>query len=763
MFDRELLVAETDTVAPMLEVYVDPTRKCHNIFLEEPLRTRTLDWLMGWVIEARSTLQMRMDEASELDTGLHLINQSTYVALQNLDIHSRSIKAGVSKLETIATKDFSSMKELLSRYEWDLAVLERIHVHPELLRSPRESESSPPSRTLAQFVNPSNVRELAQSCEKDMRALHDTYSSTMKRELQLSLDLYDLTEEVKRTDLAPSEELFAHIRHIYTQAMALVESIRQQCLPPSHPAATKDTLSSDLCAQLNSLCTQLSAQEADIIHSVEELAADRNELQGRHLNLIQDIGSLQSDFAELSDAVAQIDRALQSPPLDRFDQLQRLTRMGWAYGATLIEAVRRTEFSSRFLQQAQGVAELMAHVSDREIARRQSYAADIAPLVPWDVWTMEQSPPMLDITTRRRDTTAISSSFSRSDIDDFFEQLEHIDADVPNPEKSSLAADLREALQPLLFALDDGEAEFHRTARKQLGLSMLSDEVSEDSINSDTPSTNSTGPTGETSRLELLESQLHAAQERIKRLESELTLRTGKPAPSNEGSAHAWATKAHQLTMCLRAMEGKDQNDELDALEPDCLEEVRKKLDQLSTRCWDYEQAPHDPRAAQLSVAFFEVGSLALFLPTQRCEASSPVWAAFHVGAPHHFLRIDEKFAHELSHREWLLARIVRLTRHVATLGNVYGLAADTPYTLVDVDGWQDPASLVHPTSRSTSPPSQSPSPSMLSRWPWRQAFFTPMHAITDCLPRPVERATATTSTTTAMAEFVPPQSPPST
>lgn len=791
MFDRELLVADTDAVAPMLEVQIDSTRVCSANYFEEPLRARALDWLMAWVTEARSTLQMRMEEASELDTGLHLIDQSTYVALHNLDLHARSIKKAVSNLETIATKDFSSMKDLLSRYEWDLAVLQRIHVNPRLhLPSDVDEEHGgdpiSSSLTLASFVEPTSICELAQSCEKDMRALQTTYSTCMKRELQLSLDLFDIASEVKRTDLRPSEHLFSNIRSYYSQAMALAESIRQQCLPPSDRQPMPDTLPSGIRVHLNQLCSELSAMETKMVHSVEELAADRNELQCRHLNLVQDIGSLQSDFAELSSTVAHIDMALQSPPLNRFDQLHRLKRMCWAYGATLIEAVRRTEFASRFLQQAQDVAELMAHMSDLEIARRKTYAADIAPLLPWDTRTMEQVPPVLDITTRRRDQAESSVSFSRSDLDDFFEQLRRIDAELPHPEGSCLAVDLRESLAPLLHALDDGEAEFHRTARKQLGLSMFPDESSDEghSLSSDTLPTSSAGPTG-ASRVELLESQLRAAQERIQRLESELTARTEALHASPDATSRAWTSKAHELAAHLRSMDGEPKANvleatlsaDVDTLDPALFDEVRQKLDQLSTQCHVWKQAyegqchdTHADHAAKLNVASFEVGSLALFLPTKRRIANSPLWAAFHIGAPHHFLRMDDALAQQVSQREWLVARIARLTRHVAGPGNVYGLSPDTPYALVDIDGWQDPAALVQPahqtlsTSPPKSPPSSSPSPSMLSRWPWRQAFFTPMRILSDRGTRSMEPPTASTSgttTTTAMAEFALPRSPP--
>lgn len=60
----------------------------------------------------------------------------------------------------------------------------------------------------------------------------------------------------------------------------------------------------------------------------------------------------------------------------------------------------------------------------------------------------------------------------------------------------------------------------------------------------------------------------------------------------------------------------------------------------------------------------FKDGDLALFLPT-RNQATRP-WAAFNVGAPHYFLHEQE--SHKLRTRDWLLARISRVSERVVDL-----------------------------------------------------------------------------------------------
>ena len=70
---------------------------------------------------------------------------------------------------------------------------------------------------------------------------------------------------------------------------------------------------------------------------------------------------------------------------------------------------------------------------------------------------------------------------------------------------------------------------------------------------------------------------------------------------------------------------------------------------------------------AQHKIAFraFKEGDLALFLPT-RSQAPQRSWAAFNVGAPHYFLREQEK--HRLTSRDWLLARITGVEERLVDL-----------------------------------------------------------------------------------------------
>ena len=70
---------------------------------------------------------------------------------------------------------------------------------------------------------------------------------------------------------------------------------------------------------------------------------------------------------------------------------------------------------------------------------------------------------------------------------------------------------------------------------------------------------------------------------------------------------------------------------------------------------------------AHHKIAFraYKEGDLALFLPT-RSQAPQRSWAAFNIGAPHYFLREQDK--HRLMSRDWLLARITNIEERLVDL-----------------------------------------------------------------------------------------------
>lgn len=556
MYDRELLYADVDAIVPQLEMELEPRISAPPPALPMPPTPRSLDVLVAWARDAQVASEARHASAVELHTCIERIHASTCVGLANLQSHTDGIKSAVNKLEEIASRELASMEDLLKRHELDLYVLSRIVIHPKLLgKAPEESETR--QRTLGDYVSATKMRMVADVCGKELEQLQERYAATLQTEFHLSVDLADLVSEVEQTHLGPSTETLAQIQGAYPRLLDAVHKIEAQCLPDDNGWPVADKLSADDVAQLNTMAKGVSDDEATIVQSLDCLTSDRNELVHRHLNLVQDISSLQSDYAELGAALAEIDAAFSSPKLDGFKHLTRLKKMLWAYGASLIDGVRRSEFTRLFMDKAQRLAELMAQFSEAELVRRKEHAVHVMAQLPWEV-VIDTHPPALDISTKRRETRS-THTFDREDITNFFQQLDALDAEISDADPSrswSPVSEVRYELQQLADRLDHAQDTFTTIARRELQLD--DDDVTEDgSEKSGAP------PSPHRSQRddEALRRQLVLAHERTQRLEAELARRTAEWSDERQALQLAADTAQSRLEASVRSDLAQSIND----------------------------------------------------------------------------------------------------------------------------------------------------------------------------------------------------------
>lgn len=742
-------------------------------------------------------MDARAKQARELYKSVELIQKSTKVALMNVQSHARSVKKAAMSLESLAATDLGSREEILRRYRDDIYVLGQVPVHENLREQwlsvsvlSDGDQSVMASSLLGDFVDLADVESCASTCRASLQEIQTNYTNTMQTEFQLHVDLNDITAEIEQTDLKPSFESWQTVEQQLPLLQSLVQSVCQRCESMGSTWSAGDARIMDYVSKLYTDLHTMCDMDAKAVHALDCLISDHNELLHRHINLVQDISSLQSDFTDLGATIADVDRSLQLPLGPPFERLAGLQRIVWAYGITLTEAIRRDEFSRRFLSKAQSLAEVMAQVSDQESTRRKQYATDVAPFLPWKPPGLDTAPPILDITTRRREASSWFSC-TRDDVDSLVQLLDRLEAELM--ERASPcrpATETRLALAPWMQALERSEEAFAHAARRELGLGGSDDEEEEDDLESSTNSQAPSAPSQISPSTDTLRRQLDAAQERIRLLESELQTRTSEwqedrqkwerakceaesrartaqPKDMAIGDARQpWieAVARLQRYVCDHATseisEMGDISDLAQQDPSDVLARVQSVIESERAQMRQGQQAWKRTREkymhisalvrTQVCVHDFDVGSLALFLPTAPQGCVPRRWAAFHVGAPHHFLHIDDSLATFLTTRDWLLARIARVERCVADAASSSsaGVPLGTPYALLSVEGWQDPKRLVHVAKLASLPPSPSLTPALpsgttcpskaelqrsvsaLGRMPWRAkkspAFATP-------------------------------------
>ncbi|BGP24458.1 autophagy-related protein 11 [Rhodotorula toruloides] len=183
-------------------------------------------------------------------------------------------------------------------------------------------------------------------------------------------------------------------------------------------------------------------------------------------------------------------------------------------------------------------------------------------------------------------------------------------------------------------------------------------------------------------------------------------LNTPPPAKADGGSSEVDKAAVDAFVPAIPALDYASGNldellIELEKYNHDTLTDaVKNKVDSLTsvTKKWVKEAKAYRERAhraasgANDKIAFrnFAKGDLALFLPTRN--SAVPVWAAFNVSFPHHFLSASGVIAEQMKTREWIVARITSLTEKVVDpkdpTTNPYLLAAGTKYYTLEVEPW---------------------------------------------------------------------------
>lgn len=81
----------------------------------------------------------------------------------------------------------------------------------------------------------------------------------------------------------------------------------------------------------------------------------------------------------------------------------------------------------------------------------------------------------------------------------------------------------------------------------------------------------------------------------------------------------------------------------------------------------------------------FQIGDLVLFLPTRIDRAvevaneSIQPWAAFNIGAPHYFLKVDDE--ERTKNKEWMVGRVESIEENKVTDENAGDLSSN-PFQL---------------------------------------------------------------------------------
>jgi chromosome segregation ATPase len=498
VYNRDFLYTDpTELAAELAEhAVLEPVPPFPQAEITFPPTPKSLEALVAWTAEIATLVADHEHTCRDLLNRITLIARSLQVALANLRDHADNIENGAKALiDDVAQKELTRMNSLLQGYERDLRILGMVSIHPRLQSSGAQMSTTtsattasgstqngqsngsaaaakPKHRTLGDYISKSKMSAVADACQRVFNELRERIE---RIDVDLTLirnDTQGLSDEVEATTPEVAEETYQRVAEALARTRELHAFIESTCSPDAQGWPVADKIDRATFDRIVSSANELLLLNEVAREAVQRLTQDRNDILERSLHLLVDISGIQSEFTETGSLLAAVDADLHSNKLDGFKHLHRLKNMLWAYGATVVEVVRRREFSKHFLGKSQSLAELMAKLSASEWKRRQFYRSDVSSLLPWEVKGMDDKPPSLEITTPRVSNEG-TADLSPADLQALYELLDQVDLRLREEAEGEDAAaspipEVKAALQSLAAALQDLDDEFIHLVNLQL-------------------------------------------------------------------------------------------------------------------------------------------------------------------------------------------------------------------------------------------------------------------------------------------------------
>ncbi|KAL4066994.1 hypothetical protein V8B97DRAFT_1874301 [Scleroderma yunnanense] len=383
---------------------------------------------------------------------LHRQHQAISISSGTLDLHVLAITDAFDSIVATATKDLDRQATLLAGVDADLDLIGRVEIHVEFM-SPavrKAIENGERPRTLGDYVSNAKMKQVAEACARTHDDLQTQFSEAEKAVDRLTSGTDSVRMIVANTKVIEDAECCVRRFHeAYDKASEVAAAFES-------PASDIDILMQELKQLDNVLRRQ-----------VEMITQNKNEYTEQCITVLRRISTLNNDVIQLPTTLSLLQAKLRAK--NSFPHIQRLHNMLYAYGATVIEIVRRKEFARFFYQRAQSILEVMAKLSASERKRRQVYRGEVYGQLPFDTKGMEDPVPTVDFSpTGGKDQ---SYSLEREDVHLLFnilQELEEFARSNSNPSALISVQEARSSLEKHVQKMDNLESGFDRIAERSL-------------------------------------------------------------------------------------------------------------------------------------------------------------------------------------------------------------------------------------------------------------------------------------------------------
>ncbi|CAL1699479.1 unnamed protein product [Somion occarium] len=397
------------------------------------------------------TAHVHSDELERTLSSLRYQNEALRIASSALDLHVLAIADAFDGIAAGAQRELVKQASLLAGVEADLEIISRVAIHKEFvsLSVKKAMEAGEKGRSLGDYVSKVKMRQVAEACQKTHDDLTERFNQAQTSMDELRHGADDVRSTVSDDSLLKEAELCVQ------RSKGLVDQI------------TDAVASLERTTPSNSKLQELQQLDASLRAEVVHVTDIKNHLTERCINALRHISILNNYIVELPLILSELHASFRAKT--SFSHIQRLHNMLYAYGATVVEIVRRKEFAQFFYQRAQGILEVMAKLSANERKRRQLYRGEVHGQLPFETKGMDDPVPSIDFSPSGSSESPYS--LERGDVDSLMkvlQDLEHFAEVSLDPVAKTSVRDARIGLEKLIGKMDSLESGFDRIAERSL-------------------------------------------------------------------------------------------------------------------------------------------------------------------------------------------------------------------------------------------------------------------------------------------------------
>ncbi|KAE9395750.1 hypothetical protein BT96DRAFT_1021771 [Gymnopus androsaceus JB14] len=401
------------------------------------------------------TAHAHHEQIHHLAVSLQFQYEAARIASRSLDMNVLAILDTFEGIASGSRKELAKQASLLAGLEADLEIISRVSIHTEFV-SPavrKAIESGDKQRTLGDYVSNIKMKQVAETCSKthdDLQSRFNEMEHAVSR-LKEGSDAIRVTVSSAKS-LDDTNKVLARARDIFDRVADAANSLE-------NPNPDSD-----------GILQELKELDTNLRDELRFMVDVKNTFTRQSITALRHISVLNNDMVQIPPALAALQASFRGK--NSFSHIQRLHNMLYAYGATVVEIVRRKEFARFFYQRAQNILDVMAKLSSSERKRRQVYRSEIHGQLPFETRGMDVRPRSNNrFSSSMGDDTEPAYSLERADVDgllNVLDDLEELSRTSNDGAALSAVRECRASLEKLVMKMDGLESGFDRIAERSL-------------------------------------------------------------------------------------------------------------------------------------------------------------------------------------------------------------------------------------------------------------------------------------------------------